>query len=384
LTPRSSLPTLPALQNDGRLVVKDGTGATIWSSGTEGGSSSAAQGWLYQITSGGLASTRCIASGPAPAAVWLVSPSRRFSLQVSQQGAALALMDANGTAVWAPQDAQPGSPPARLCITAAGQLQLTGGPYSTLLWSSSYAMGPGSQAPFVAQVSDAGCLEVLDGQCARLYSSTAGSSQAVGAGLRTSPLSEPSAGKRTVEQPRRNKPVVAGGPSAVLRTAPGTTQASGGATLLPAKRLGPSPRPSPRPSPATSAKATKPPTKKHPPAAKKQRPSPAPKRSSSSSSSSSQPLAGLLSKVPKAAPINVTSFPTAAKVPATRTGSKANKKTGLLSKLAPKVFKQCALPAMSPCGGVELCGKDAPCQSAGCCKAPAACRRTSEFVWLCK
>jgi hypothetical protein len=355
--------------------VKDGTGATIWSSRSEAGSSSGTQGWRYQITSGGTASTRCIASGPVPAAVRLVSPSKRFSLQVSQQGADLRLMDANGTVVWAPQGAQPGSPPARLCITAAGQLQLSSSTPSRALWSSSYAVGPASRAPFVAQVSDAGCLEVLDGQCALLYSTTAHGGKAAGSGGSTSAPSKPATGKRTA------------GPSKSPSAATGTTQGSSGAKQPPAKYR----KPDTKPSSAKFTKATKPappPTKRHPPTKKQQQTSPAPKLNS-------KPQAALSRKA------SIAAFGTAhtslltgfeGEVPAAGSGSKANNKVGL-PKRAPRppparqmarASSQCALPKAAPCGGVELCGKDGPCKNVGCCKAPSSCRRTSQFVWLCK
>ena len=47
------------MQNDGQLVVKDGDGAVIWSSRTETGTSTAAQGWTYQITSNGKPGVSC-------------------------------------------------------------------------------------------------------------------------------------------------------------------------------------------------------------------------------------------------------------------------------------------------------------------------------------
>ncbi len=41
------------------------------------------------------------------------------------------------------------------------------------------------------------------------------------------------------------------------------------------------------------------------------------------------------------------------------------------------------LGEMDVCGGITLCGADAPCTSLGCCSPGLACTRSSEFVWLC-
>jgi hypothetical protein len=171
--PRGTPLLLPAPpQNDGQLVVQDGSGAVTWSSRNESGTSSAAQqGWTYQLTSGGGPGVSCILSGPTPAPVRLLSPGSAYSLQLAREGAALRLVDVAGAQVWAPQGALPGSPPVQLCVTRSGGLQLSGAG-SRQLWASSYAVSPGAKGPFTAIVSSKGCLEVHDGSCARLYSST--------------------------------------------------------------------------------------------------------------------------------------------------------------------------------------------------------------------
>jgi hypothetical protein len=128
-----------AMLNDGQLVVKDGDGAIIWTSATETGTSSAKQGWTYQITSGGRKDVSCIHSGPTPAAVNMVSQSMSHKLQISQSGAALSLVGIDGSSVWSPSGAISGSPPAQLCITSAGTLELAGSGGARKLWSSSYS-----------------------------------------------------------------------------------------------------------------------------------------------------------------------------------------------------------------------------------------------------
>jgi hypothetical protein len=133
----------------------------------------------------------CISSGPSPAAVALRSPSSNYALQVSQQDAALRLVNASGSPIWAPQGALAGSPPAQLCITSAGQLKLTGAGSSSL-WSSSYANGPASSGPFTAFVTDDGCLEVVDGRCSPLYSSHSSGGKAVGGAGAVQPPPKPS------------------------------------------------------------------------------------------------------------------------------------------------------------------------------------------------
>jgi hypothetical protein len=87
------------MQNDGQLVVRDGSGDLVWTSREENGTSSTAQGWTHQITSSGQLQVSCITSGPSPAAVALLSQGKRFRLQVSQDGARLSLASANGSQV---------------------------------------------------------------------------------------------------------------------------------------------------------------------------------------------------------------------------------------------------------------------------------------------
>lgn len=87
------------MQNDGQLVIKDGSGAVTWTSATETGTSSVADGWTYQITSGGRETISCIHSGPDPAAVTLASRSKAYKLQISQRSASLKLIHANGSQV---------------------------------------------------------------------------------------------------------------------------------------------------------------------------------------------------------------------------------------------------------------------------------------------
>jgi hypothetical protein len=102
-----------AMQNDEQLVVKDGDDAVvIWTSAEEKGTSSAKQGWTYQITSNGRKDVACIHSGPTPDAVHMPPPqSKAFKLQIAQSGAALSVVGADGSKVWGPSGAKAGSPP---------------------------------------------------------------------------------------------------------------------------------------------------------------------------------------------------------------------------------------------------------------------------------
>jgi hypothetical protein len=201
--------------------VRDAANTTQWSSAASASSTSRVQGWLYQITSQGKPGVNCIFSGPTPAAVSMRSPGQGYSLQISQDQAALSLRGSDGVKVsssrsigcaaanlctrhvcmlwqhpagrlsptsscrvcrllllqvWAPSGALPGSAPAQLCITAAGKLQLNSaspaGSLGKSLWSSSYAVPAPARAPFTALVSDDGRLEVVDGTCKLLYSTT--------------------------------------------------------------------------------------------------------------------------------------------------------------------------------------------------------------------
>jgi hypothetical protein len=128
------------LQNDGQLVVKDGAGATIWTSATETGTSSAKQqGWTYQISSGGRKDVSCIHSGPIPSAVHMASLDKTHRLQISQSGAALSLVGSNGSSVWSPSGAALGLLPAQLCIASTGALELAGSNGASKLWSSRYS-----------------------------------------------------------------------------------------------------------------------------------------------------------------------------------------------------------------------------------------------------
>ena len=161
------------MQNDGQLVVKDGDGAVIWSSRTETGTSTAARGWTYQITSNGKPGVSCLFSGPSPAAVYMPSQDNAYKLQVTQSGAALSLVASDGQLVWSPSGAAAGSPPARMCITSAGKLELSGNGGASKLWASTYATaGIKAGGYYAAFISSDGCLEVVDGTCQLLYSTT--------------------------------------------------------------------------------------------------------------------------------------------------------------------------------------------------------------------
>lgn len=159
------------LLNDGQLVVKDAEGTVTWSSATEGGSSSGQQaGWLYQITSGGQSPVSCLFSGPSPRAAKLVSRDQSMSLQIAQANGALAVRDAIGNVIWSPTNALTGRAPAQLCITKAARLNLTSAS-PPVLWTSTTVLPPDAAAPYTAEVTNDGCLDILDGRCQLVWSS---------------------------------------------------------------------------------------------------------------------------------------------------------------------------------------------------------------------
>jgi hypothetical protein len=159
------------MRNDGQLVVNDGDGRTVWSSNSSTpGSNSQSLGWLEQLTSGGSTKLGCVFSGPVPAAVQLMSPSKAFALRVLQANASLRIVSSStGAVMWSPAGALAGQAPAQLCISRLGSLLLQGDGLKQL-WSTA-APAPGTMAPYSLALTDDGCLDVLDSRCTLLWSS---------------------------------------------------------------------------------------------------------------------------------------------------------------------------------------------------------------------
>jgi hypothetical protein len=354
------------LLDDGQLVVQDGTSATVWSSKTENGSlSAAAKGWAYQVTSDGMPDVSCIFSGPAPAAVKLVSQDRAYSLEVAQQGAALRLVSAAaGSVVWSPQGARSGSPPAHLCITAAGKLQLSGAGSSSL-WASSYAVGPGAKGPFTALVAPGGALEVVDGACQLLFSSTA-SGKAVSA-------TPPASG---APQARGNKTAAAGS----SRGSPPAKRAVRGAARPPPPphAAGKTPRSklSKRPPPAAGSRPSRALSKPPGPTTAGSRPS---RALSKPPGTKPPPLSSRQQRAGKQPPMSLAAVNSSS----TGTGTSPITSTSNGNSTRGSGSKRCALQAGTLCGGVQLCGLDQGCPAKGCCAGTLGCHRDNEYAWRC-
>jgi hypothetical protein len=368
-----------ALQNDGRLVVTDAGGAITYDSGdgaSGGGSSSAAQGVLRQLVSG--STQPCIFNwGPMLPGTQLVSRSGRYALRISQQGAQLQLVDTGtGAQVWSPAGAVPGTPPARVCVIAQGALVLSD--TGRQLWSSG---PPRSLAapPLVAQVTDAGRLEVLDGGCATVWASgppqPSGTPQPSGAAL------QPSAAFRALQPPAKIARLPA--PSAATRARP-----AGAPAAAPA----PPPRP-PAPGPPPAAAAKQPPPRPEPakvssnpprarqstaprPPPKARRPNPPPKRPATARPNP-PPRPPPKARPPPALRKAVKQGTGGAALVALPASSSSKRAT------TPAQAPLCRLADRAPCGGHLLCGADQACRQQGCCEGRLVCARASEWAWFC-
>lgn len=311
-----------ALQDSGSLVVTDADRRPVWDSSSDRGSSSVAQGWLHQLVGG--STQPCINSGPLFPATRLVSRSGRYTLLISQQGAALQLLDSStGAQVWAPSGSLPGKAPARLCLQQQqGALVLSAD--GTQLWrsgSSSQAPSP-SAGPFVAEVTGAGRLELLDGSCRR----------------------------RDVE-PKSS------GTSALGKASPPPGKAS----------LRPSLRPALRQASPPAARASR-----RAPAAG----APAPAR---------KPPAVVVPRArPPARPLSTKSPPKSRPPPKDGVSAAIVALPGSHVRPPPPApLARCRLQEDTPCGGRALCGADAACRQLGCCDGQLVCRRSNEWLWLC-
>jgi hypothetical protein len=377
-----------ALQDDGRLVVTNAGGAAAFDSGNSAsgsGSGSAAQGTLRQLVSG--STQQCIFNwGPLLPATQLVSPGGRYALRISQQ-AQLQLLDAGtGARVWAPAGAVLGEAPARVCLGAQGALVLSD--TGRQLWLSRPRTP--TALPLVAQVTDAGRLEVLDGACATVWDS--GSMQPPSSFQALQPPGEvrkaaqgppnappPAAGAGLVAVPSRKPPAIstpAEAPSAILARPPPRP------SIATPRRPPPRPsstslaRPPPRPSSATLSRRPPPRLRnpKLPPAI------------SAPAKAPSQPLARppprlrnsqppLKARPPPALRKAVKQGPGAAALVALPDSSGA--------RATPAHVPQCRLVDRAPCGGHLMCGADQACRQQGCCEGQLVCSRASEWIWFC-
>ncbi len=300
-------------------MIKDAGGAVTWSSKQDGGSLSAAQGWLYQITSGGKPNISCIFSGAMPSAVRLVSQDQSFALQVTAPGAQLNMTGPDGGPWWSPAGALQGHAPAKLCITRQAVLQLNGSaPGPASLWNTQYAAMPVSNGPFTAEITADGCLDILDGACKLVWSSHDDSKS--------------------------------------QRSLPGVVKAGRS-------------RPRP-PAPATTSKLGKLPkgfnTTTLP---------------VSIANKQTVPAASGTSKTLQVAASEPSLLGTKSAVVAPDTTRTSDSRPALLS--ASRAAATCMLVAGQACGGIGMCGSDGPCAGNGCCAAGLACVRHTAFTYAC-
>jgi hypothetical protein len=347
-----------ALQNDGQLVVRDAHDVVVWSSTSASADTEASR--RLQIVSGGKLAISCIHSGPLPRSSYLISSALTYKLALQQQGAQLQLLDTStGALGWAPPGALTGQAPARFCITSDSSLQLTGSSQQQL-WSSGSG-NPAAAGPYVAYVTDAGCLEVVDAACALVWSnhgSSGGSGKRrmrppkatmLGAKWPFSPLASrlaPPQSARAVTGQVSPQPNSRG---------PRPAPASGsGNTWLPAPTLGRKTLP-----PATGSAAQL----LHVPLAAEKRP----------------PLQDLRGLQAKPASPALAAVQAAALLPVGSGGAAADSTAAAAGTL----HTACSLQKGQPCGGISMCGADGGCTNMGCCAGQLTCLRQSDFLWLC-
>lgn len=326
-----------ALQNDGQLVVRDASNALVWSSTSA--SADAAANRLRQIISDGRQEVSCIHSGPLPTSSYLTSSALTYRLVLQQQGAQLQLQESvSGAVQWVPPGALPGQAPAKLCIAKNGSLQLTA-PGAQQLWSSSRT-GPATAGPYVAFVTDDGCLEVMDGVCRQVWSnhdsSSKDSTRRLGGRRQLNP---PPAGRRP--RPQSAARSESGGVPTQTPTAT-SSMAARDSSRLPPAQLWQVPMVAARPTSVQAARALQP---------KPVHPAPR-----TAQTAVWLPVGGGI---------------------AAAGGSVQGAKGAAPSQPA------CSLLEGQPCGGLMTCGRNGECPHIGCCVAQTACMRRSDYVWLC-
>jgi hypothetical protein len=308
------------MRNDGQLVVTDGSGAMVWSSNSSApGSSSQPLGWLEQLTSGGSSRLSCVQSGPVPAATQLYSPSREMALRVTQASASLQLVSLpSNTLLWSPLGALPGRAPASLCVTRQGGLYMQGFG-GQRLWSSDAPAFGTTMAPYNLILTEEGCLDLVDSNCKLIWTShdEAGTKAA---------RSPPATASRRARPPAPPLSSTATGKPPSQATL-GAVGSSTGLKPLPPRRARP-PMP-PRPQQASLAKAS-------------------PTGQSTSTRQSPPP----------------------------RGASFVNVAGGVHN-------PQCVLTRGMLCGGISMCGSDAACGQGDCCQGSLICTRHNKYTWFC-
>jgi hypothetical protein len=321
-----------ALGVDGALLIRDNDEVVVWNSSTLRGSRASGTGGISSsagasparmtsLTSNGQASLACIVTSPSGQSV-LASVNNRYVLLISPQGR-LQLMNAtNQQVLWAPQatSAATGTPASRLCLQPNGTLALLGSAGTTPTWSTSagaiaqQAAARASSAfatPFLALVTSQGVFKLLNKRCQTVFSAPAAPQQ--GNTSRPAAYKQPPAIRMPRPSPKRSS-LQNSRQSPGLRSTPPSR---------PASKRRPPPRIKPVPGISTQAKNTH----------------------------------GSVADVAN----RMQSFPGAQCPPG-----------------MPRT-----LPAGAPCGGISYCGRDAACQNRSCCAQGLLCKRSSSFTWAC-
>lgn len=331
-----------------RAYVFDGDGAITWSSSSPGAAASAMD--RLQLQSTGSEAVACIQTGIKPIATRLVAPDMatyRLGVTVPPLGAQVAHA-VSGQVTWEVQGQRILPDGAGvLCLQPDGALVLWGRSAAVTqqqAWNSSssglYTAPGATQHWYIARVTSAGALQVLDETCSMVYDSAAATKGGGGGSSQQ---------QRRPPPPRRQGQ--GSSPPAGRATRPSPTRSITG--LMPPAAKG---RSTNMPPPAAEGSSTR-------------MSPPAPQTTAQAPPKSKPPPKGRLASQgpPQDARAALTPVPTS------DTSTQGQSATPLRHAAAKGVL----------CGGIALCGADAPCPAAARCAAPWQCSRHSAFVWQC-
>ncbi len=369
------------LLDNGELVVVDEYGEVVWSSTTSPSSlavaSSSSGRSMRQLQSNATTSVSCLsavtqlparlASHPGGPMLVLFGNGtlQLVSSLSSTTSAKLWQLSSSSTAVSSMLCLQPDN---SLLLTSKRTMSST----ATVTWGTKQQVTT-AQGPFTARISAAGCIQLLDASCTLIHDQCSSSG-----------TSGPEANSTKPTPPRTQKPQAA---SPQYRRRPPASQVMARGAPPPARNSSGSGSVALIKIPSTSAS--------QPPPVTAQLDRTRPRPSSTTTTTTKQPPGRNSATTAQRPPPRRTTTRTGttrppphsnttATHPTPRHSQQQRKQPPLASSLAPG----CTRPVLAVgalCGGINMCGQDAPCLAgSSCCEIGTQCTRLNNFAWRCK
>ncbi len=402
------------MQDSCNLVVRSKDGLVVWDSALAPAWNSPSK---QQLVSGTSRQLSCLEASRT-AATSLSSSNRAYRLATTWPAAATDLVNTASKVVhWRAQGLPGGSGAASFCLETDGSLRTTN--TSMTLWRSTYAAPGVARGRYTARVTSTGSLHVYDGTCRLIYSSPVAPIPSPPSPRpppkRIIPAKTPCApGKHAPPPMMRTSPPPPKPCAPVKHSSPPPKKGviAAGTPVPKAARPPPPQRKAPRMPPGarirvisgpmmssassyvTEEKVTAPfvkitagrvvmPTRASPsPPITLRRVHPPPPKQRAAATAAAEAAAAtvikeeVIKEVPQPSGPSGNSTNSSMAAPPRKAARKAGSRKAKCSTL---------MPASSPCGGLAVCGKDAPCQlPVGCCDEGLRCRRRNPFLWVCK